>query len=86
MHAVILNFRRGRHTQKTNQFLLAVDGFNSRSKAGELVGKKVVWKSPAGKEIHGVISGPHGNRGIVKARFSKGLPGTAIGNKVKILD
>lgn len=86
MEALILSFRRGRHTQRTNQFLLEVEGVDSKAKAINLIGKKVVWISPAKKKIYGKISGTHGNKGIVRAIFEKGLPGTALKNKIKFLE
>ncbi len=82
--AVILSFRRGRHTQRTNQFLLEVEGVETRAKAAQFIGKTVVWKSPAKREIVGKITHPHGNSGVLRARFSRGLPGTALGTKVEI--
>ena len=82
--ALILSFRRGRHRQRTNQFLLEVEGVDTRAKAAQYIGKSVVWKSPAKKEISGKIMQPHGNSGVLRARFSKGLPGTALGTKVEI--
>lgn len=85
MIATIVSFRRGRHTQTGNQLLLDA-GLDSKAKAAPLVGKKVVWKSPAGKEIFGKITDAHGNNGVVRVRFSKGLPGTALGTKAEILD
>jgi large subunit ribosomal protein L35Ae len=86
--AVIMNFRRGRHTQRTNQFLLGVDGVDSKAKASRYIGRRVVWTSPgaAKKRIYGKITKPHGNSGVLRARFSSGLPGTALGTKVDILD
>lgn len=84
MKATVVNFRRGRHTQNTAQLLLAVEGVDSRAKASHLVGKKVVWTSPARKEIHGKITSPHGNKGIVRVRFSKGLPGDVLGKHIQI--
>lgn len=86
MKAVIVNFRGGQRTQKTNQFLLEVDGINSRALASKLIGKKVTWKSPSRKEISGKIANVHGNNGVVRARFTKGLPGTALGKSVTIKD
>ena len=86
MKATILSFRRGRHTQKTNQFLLEVSGVDSRAKASQLIGKRVLWTSPAKKEIYGKISQPHGNNGVLRARFSKGLPGSAVGTRVEIVE
>lgn len=82
--ATVLSFRRGRHTQKTNQFLLEIPGCDTRAKAGQFIGRKVVWTSPAKKEIVGKIMAPHGNSGAVRARFPKGLPGTALTQKVKV--
>lgn len=86
--ALILSFRRGRHTQRTNQFLLEIDGIDTKAKASQYIGKRVVWTSPgtAKKKIHGKITQPHGNNGVLRARFSRGLPGTALGTKVQILE
>ena len=50
-----------------------------------LVGKDILWKSPASKEIKGKISSIHGNTGSVRVIFEKGMPGQAIGTKVKFL-
>jgi len=82
MKATILSFRRGRHTQRTNQFLVEAEGVDSREKAVKLVGKKIVWKSPAGKRLIGTVTNLHGNKGVLRVRFSKGLPGQALGTKV----
>ncbi len=82
--ALLLNYRRGRHTQRTNQFLLEVPGISSRAAASKLAGKRVVWKTPGGKAISGKISGAHGNKGVVRARFTKGLPPQAIGAKADV--
>ncbi|MBW2978472.1 50S ribosomal protein L35ae [Candidatus Woesearchaeota archaeon] len=83
MEGIIVNFRRGRHTQKDNQMVISVSGYD-KEKAKGLVGKKVVWTSPAGKELKGKISSVHGNKGAVRAIFETGMPGQAIGSKVKI--
>lgn len=86
MRAIILSFRRGRHTQTNNQFLLELPGVDTRAMASQFIGKRVVWKSTAGKEIFGKITQTHGNSGVVRARFSKGLPGIVLTKKVEILD
>lgn len=85
MEAVISNFRRGRHLTKTNQMIISVEGVDSKEKAQKLVGKDVLWKSPASKEIKGKVSSIHGNSGSVRAKFEKGMPGQSIGTKVKFL-
>lgn len=84
MEGQILHFRRGKRTQNTHQAIVQVAGVITNDKAKTILNKKVVWKSPAGKEIKGVVSGVHGNIGKVRVQFEKGIPGQAIGNKVKV--
>ena len=84
MQGTIVNFRRGRRTQTMNHMIIYLDSIDNREKAAELVGKAVVWKSPAGKEINGKVASAHGNKGAVRAIFEKGMPGQSVGNKVEI--
>ena len=86
MKGVIVNYRRGRHTQNPHQMIIKVEGVESREEAQKLVGKSVVWKTPGGKEIVGRITAVHGNKGAVRARFERGLPGQALGTEVEIRD
>ena len=78
----VIQFRRGRNTVHERHFLLDL-GAKSRADAEKRVGKIVQWVSPAGKIIKGKISGAHGNKGLVRAIFEKGLPGQAITTKVE---
>jgi len=80
----IIQFRRGRKTITERHFLIEVKGISTRKDAEKLAGKSVEWKSPAGKIIKGKVSGAHGNNGLVRAIFEKGLPGQAITTKVEI--
>lgn len=84
MEGIISSFRRGRHTQTTNQMIIVVKEIDKKENASGLVGKAVSWKSPAGKEIKGKVSAAHGNKGAVRALFETGMPGQAIGCKVTI--
>ncbi len=86
MEGTIMNYRRGLGTQRTNQYIVQVEGVEEKSKADSLSGRKVVWKTTSGKEIVGKISKAHGNSGAVLARFNQGLPGQAVGTKVAISD
>jgi large subunit ribosomal protein L35Ae len=86
MKARIVNYRGGKSTQVPNQILIEIAGCDSRAVASKFIGKRVVWKSPAKKEINGKITQTHGNNGILRARFSKGLPGQALGGKVDVLE
>lgn len=84
INARVIQFRRGRHTVKERHFLIEIEGVATREDAAKFVGKDVEWKSPAGKIIKGKISSAHGNKGVVRAIFEKGLPGQAVTTKVDI--
>jgi large subunit ribosomal protein L35Ae len=64
--------------------LIEITGSKNREDAKKFVGKEVEWKSPAGKIIKGKISSAHGNKGVVRAIFEKGLPGQAVTTNVEI--
>ena len=84
MKARVVNFRQGRHTQKTNQLLLSVKDVDNRGAASKFIGKKVTWKTRSGKVIAGKVASPHGNNGVLRARFSKGISGEVIGKEMEI--
>lgn len=85
MEATVAHFRRGKNHQNTKQIILKIA--DSAEGAQKFIGKTVVWTS-AGKNkkrIAGRISALHGRSGSVRAIFSeKGLPGQAIGQKIKV--
>ncbi len=85
MKGVIVNYRRGRHTFNPYQMIVKIEGIKNREDAEKLIGKIVVWKTPSGKEIKGKITAPHGNKGAVRVRFEKGMPGQAIGAEVEVI-
>ena len=80
----VVQFRRGRHVIHEKHMLIEVSDVKTREEALKFVGKKVSWKSPSGKIIKGTVSGAHGNKGIFKAIFEKGLPGQAVTTEVEI--
>lgn len=84
MKAKVISFRIGRKTYTPRHFILQVGKVEKRQDAEKLIGKIAVWKSPAGKEIKGKIVASHGNKGLVRAIFEKGLPGQAINTEVEI--
>lgn len=84
MEGVIINYRGSHKTQYPNQMIIKVKDIDSKEKAKELLKKSVTWKTPAGKEMKGVIMKEHGNKGAVRVKFEKGLPGQAIGTKIQI--
>ncbi|TFG02445.1 MAG: 50S ribosomal protein L35ae [Promethearchaeota archaeon] len=86
MEGIVSNYRRGRHTIHPKQCIIVFPKIKSKKEANKLIGKTVLWVSPTGKELKGVISRSHGNNGAVRALFKRaGLPGQALGQKVKII-
>ena len=79
----VIQFRRGLKRIHERHFLINV-GSKNREDANKFVGKDVVWTSPAGKEIKGKVSSAHGNKGMIRAIFEKGLPGQAKNTDVEV--
>ena len=85
MQAKIIQFRRGRHRIKQKHYLIDV-GAKNKEETMKFIGKEVEWISPGAKPkiIKGKISAPHGNKGLVRAIFEKGLPGQSITTNVEV--
>ena len=80
----VIQFRRGRHVIHERHMLVEIEKVSSKEEAMKFIDKEVIWKSPAGKEIKGKIANVHGNKGVVRAIFEKGLPGQSITTEVEI--
>ncbi len=84
MEGRVVNFRQGKHSINIKQMIVQVG--EKLEDAKKTIGKTIVWTSPAGKEIKGKITAIHGQNGSVRVHFTeKGLPGQALGSKVKIV-
>ena len=59
-------------------------GENTVSKAGQLVGRKMILKFGK-KNFVGRVIDLHGKKGVVKVKFQKGIPGQALGARVELL-
>ena len=84
MEGTIVHFRGSRRVKRHNQMIVQIASVDSKEKAQKLVGKKVVWKTSAGKQLTGQITNIHGNSGALRVRFDTGMPGQSIGTKVSI--
>lgn len=84
MKATLVSYKRGRHLIHPKQGLVKTPGVDDKSKAQALLGKKVIYTTKSGKKITGKVTRHHGNKGLVRARFNKGLPGQAIGSEVEL--
>jgi large subunit ribosomal protein L35Ae len=79
----VVQFRRSLKHVHERHFILDV-GAKNRKEAMKFVGKNVSWKSEANRVIEGKISSAHGNKGMVRAIFNKGLPGQALNTEIEV--
>lgn len=85
VYGTIVNYRIGIRTQMPKWCLIQIMGENTVSKAGQLIGKKMILKF--GKNnFTGKIMSLHGKKGVVTVKFRRGIPGDAIGAQVQLLD
>ncbi len=83
---IITSYRRGRHRIYPQQILCKFQGFDSDKDASQLIGHQIEWFSKTGISHRGTITRVHGRKGVVRVQLaSKGLPGDAIGQDIKIV-
>jgi large subunit ribosomal protein L35Ae len=71
-------------TQYPTQCLIKVLGVDP-SDAKRIIGAKVGWPVDDPK-IYGKIIGVHGRTGTLRVRFNRGVPGQALGSRVRIFE
>jgi len=84
IQGIIVNYRVGPKTQWSKECIIQFNQVNSVSEASRLIGRKVAWKSGRNRII-GKIVASHGKKGLVRARFRKGVPGQALGTAVELV-
>lgn len=84
VYGTIVNYRIGIRTQMSKECLIQFAPVTSSSLAGQLIGRKVVWKQGKNKFV-GKIAGFHGKNGVVRVKFRKGVPGQALGTPVELV-
>jgi large subunit ribosomal protein L35Ae len=84
VYGKIMNYHIGIRTQSSRECLIQFANLDSASRAGYLIGQKVVGKGE-NKKLIGKIVGFHGKNGVVKVRFKKGVPGQALGTTVELV-
>ena len=84
IQGVILNYRVGPRTQRSKECIIRFAHVTSVSEAGGLIGRKVAWKGKKNRII-GKIVALHGKKGLVRARFRRGVPGQALGTNIDLI-
>ncbi|MFQ6085963.1 MAG: 50S ribosomal protein L35ae [Candidatus Bathyarchaeia archaeon] len=82
---VIVNYRVGPKAQNPKECILRFFHLRSKKEAAQLIGRRVVWYTKKKRKMIGKVVSTHGNKGWVRARFKRGLPGDALGNEVVLL-
>jgi|GEM_PF-285549 len=86
LQGVIRGPRLGMRSVRKHQYLARFDGVSSREEAARLLmGKKVACMISRKRKIIGRVIGLHGNNGVVRIRFRKGLPEPSNGLPVVVL-
>ncbi|TDL23836.1 60S ribosomal protein L33-A-like protein [Rickenella mellea] len=89
----VLGHKRAKRNSRPNTSLVQVEGVANKEEAQFYLGKRVAYVYRAKTEVRGskvrVIWGrvtrPHGNIGVVKAKFRSNLPPHAFGASVRIM-
>ena len=84
IQGVITSYRVGPRTQRCKECIIRFAHVAPVSQASGLIGRKVAWKAGKNK-IAGKIVALHGDKGLVRARFRRGVPGQAIGTTVDLV-
>jgi len=88
-----IGYRRSMSNQYNHTALLAIDGVKSAKETEFYWGKRVAYiyrahrvvKGSHYRVIWGRIASPHGNNGVVKAKFRNNLPPKGLGASVRIM-
>ncbi|KAJ5703769.1 hypothetical protein N7493_010907, partial [Penicillium malachiteum] len=88
-----LSYQRAKHNTNPNTSLVKIEGVEDSKAAQFYLGKKVAFVYRAKREVRGsnirVIWGkvtrPHGNSGVVRAKFRSNLPPKSFGATVRVM-
>ncbi|CAB4425374.1 unnamed protein product [Rhizophagus irregularis] len=73
----VLGYKRSKTNQSPNTSLIRIEGVTTKADTQFYLGKRVAYVYRAKRKIRviwGRVSRPHGNGGVVKAKFRKNLP------------
>jgi large subunit ribosomal protein L35Ae len=88
-----IGYKRSQANQYNHTALLAIDGVHSAADTAFYAGKRVAYIYRAHTKVRGSnyrviwgrIARPHGNNGVVRAKFRNNLPARALGATVRVM-
>uniref|UniRef100_A0A0C9S850 TSA: Wollemia nobilis Ref_Wollemi_Transcript_12384_676 transcribed RNA sequence n=1 Tax=Wollemia nobilis TaxID=56998 RepID=A0A0C9S850_9CONI len=92
VRGIILGYKRSKSNQYPSTSLIQIEGVNTREEVNWYLGKKMayIYKAKTKKNgsnfrcIWGKVRRPHGNSGVVRAKFKKNLPPKSMGGRVRV--
>ncbi|KAL1879695.1 hypothetical protein VTK73DRAFT_6870 [Phialemonium thermophilum] len=88
-----LGYQRSRRSTNPGTSLVKIEGVDNTEAANFYLGKRVAFVYRGHKEIRGTkirviwgkVTRPHGNSGVVRARFTNPLPAKSFGASLRVM-
>ncbi|KAL0336791.1 UNVERIFIED_CONTAM: 60S ribosomal protein L35a-3 [Sesamum calycinum] len=92
VRGTILGYKRSKSNQYPNTSLIQIEGVNTQEEVAWYRGKRMayIYKAKVKKNgshyrcIWGKVTRPHGNSGVVRAKFKSNLPPKSMGARVRV--
>lgn len=88
----IQGHQRSKHVSHPHTSLVQIDGVHNQDDARFYLGKRIAYVYRGTKQVRGTkvrviwgrVTRPHGNSGVVRAKFATNIPPAAFGKGVRI--
>ncbi|CAN0926406.1 60S ribosomal protein L35a-3 [Linum grandiflorum] len=92
VRGTVLGYKRSKSNQYPNTSLIQIEGVNTKEDVCWYQGKRMayIYKAKVKRNgshyrcIWGKVTRPHGNSGVVRAKFTSNLPPKSMGDKVRV--